>query len=353
MNMHPVYGHEVLRQRLAGSIASGRFPQSALFVGLPGVGKQRLALWAAQTLLCEADSAMPCGSCESCRHAVGLSHPDLHWFIPIGTLKSGEREKRLAEARELLAEAVGERRDKPVYARAEGMIGHPLASIRVLHRLASLKPFSGPRKVFIVGDADRLVVQEASQEAANALLKILEEPPSNTYIILTTPEPQALLPTIRSRLVPIRVPRLPDDIVAEFLRRELHPPPDEASIERRVLLAGGSIGRAVWTEDSADEADGAAEEFLTAVRRGAHEWPKLALAQAPWQARGDFTSMLDALALRVRSELEEAAASYDQEGLSNYLSALDAVESTRAEAQGNVNPQLALAVLAQELEDQL
>jgi DNA polymerase-3 subunit delta' len=98
----------------------------------------------------------------------------------------------------------------------------------------------GKRKVFIVGDAERMVPQEGSDMAANALLKLLEEPPANTFIILTSSEPGALLPTIRSRVVNIRVAPLTtrdmesflaDPIVADALRgvsrenvcRRLHP----------------------------------------------------------------------------------------------------------------------------------
>jgi hypothetical protein len=104
-----------------------------------------------------------------------------------------------------------------------------------------MTPFLGPRKVVILGDADRLIVQEASQEAANALLKVLEEPPADTSIMLTTADPEALLPTIRSRAVPLRVGRVPDTAVRRFLEEEVRPKQDPQTIDRRVVLAEGSI----------------------------------------------------------------------------------------------------------------
>ncbi len=340
--------------RLAGSLASGRFPQAAALTGLPGVGKQRLALWIAQGMLCERGGGggggpgVPCGTCGACRRVLGLNHPDLHWFIPIPRPKAGDRDKQVEEAQELLGSVLEERRKTGLWRRPEGMVSHSLASVRLLHKVVWLTPFMGPRKVIILGDAERLVVQEASQEAANALLKVLEEPPADTTVILTTTDLEALLPTIRSRVVPLRVPRVPDDAVRRCLQSELEQPLEQDALERRVLLAEGSIGRALWDEGT-DNGDRAATRLLEAVRRGAGTWLPQALSQPPWAARGDFSAMLDALAVRLRGELKHEAEQRNA-SIDGWLEALERVEATRAEAQGNANPQLALAVLAGDLE---
>src|SRR5205823_2162535 len=105
--------------------------------------------------------------------------------------KATEPDKQIDEAAEALGEVMAARREKPLYERPEGMVSHALASIRLLQRRLVLTPFRAKRKVFILGDAERLVVQESSQEAANALLKVLEEPPADTVVILTAAEPQA------------------------------------------------------------------------------------------------------------------------------------------------------------------
>lgn len=349
MSLRAIYGHRGLLNRLGSAIASGRFPQSALLVGSRGVGKQRLALWIAETLLCDRSRDRPCGECESCRLAHGIGHPDLHWFVPITRPKAGDPDKQVAEARDLLGEAIGERRDgltPPVAA----MTSHPLASVRLLQRTTVMKPFRGPRKVIVLGDAERLVVQEASQEAANALLKVLEEPPANTTIILTAAEPQALLPTIRSRVVPIRVGRVTDDDVAAFLRAETSPAPDAAALERRVVLAAGSIGLALWSDDRGGTAERAAASFLESVRAGPRRQSEAALAQAPWSARGGFSEMLDALAVSLRGEAQHEAQAGDASSLEQRVRAMRRVEEIRADAAGNLNPQLALAVLARDLE---
>ena len=335
--------------RLGGALASSRFPQAALFAGPPGVGKQRLALWAAQGLLCERGPAAPCGECRSCHQVAGLGHPDLHWFVPIPRSKASDPAKQIDEAGELLGQAVEERRRNGLWQRPEGLVSHSLASVRLLHRRVWLTPFAGPRKVFILGDAERLIVQEASQEAANALLKVLEEPPADTTVMLTAADPHALLPTIRSRLVAVRVLRVADDDVREFLRREIQPTPKDDALERRTVLAEGCIGRALGEGEEAAGPERAAVELLRRVRERPGGWPALALAERPWSARGDFTGMLDALAVRLRRELREEGGRQG-DGLARRMHALQRVEATRAVAQGNANPQLALAVLAAELE---
>ncbi|UCG85576.1 MAG: hypothetical protein JSW71_16830 [Gemmatimonadota bacterium] len=348
MSLRPIYGHEATLHRLAGAIASSRFPQAALFVGAAGVGKQRLALWVGQGLLCEAEAGAPCGRCHDCHQVLELQHPDLHWFVPIPRPTASDPEKQVTEAEELLAEVMAERRQQPFYQRPEGMHSHALASIRSLQRKVIMKPFQGSKKVVVVGDAERLVVQQASQEAANALLKVLEEPPRDTVLLLTTSEPQALLPTIRSRLVPLRVGRVGDGVVREFILREVDPALDAEALEARTLLAEGSIGRALWASEEGDTADQAAADLLRQIERGAGGWSRAALRQTPWAARGDFSATLDALAVRLRDRLMKRTQSGQE--LSGLLTALRLVEQTRAEAQGNANPQLALAVLGSELE---
>ncbi|HEY2824173.1 MAG TPA: hypothetical protein VGI83_01380, partial [Gemmatimonadales bacterium] len=329
MTLRPVYGHEPLLNRLVGALASGRFPQAALLTGPVGAGKQRVALWVAQAILCDqaAGTGKPCDQCQSCRLVAGLAHPDLHWFVPIPRPKASEADKQIDEAAEALGEVMAARRENPFYERPEGMVSHALASIRLLQRRVSLTPFRSKRKVILIGDAERLVVQEASQEAANALLKVLEEPPADTLILMTAAEPQALLPTIRSRLVPIRVPRIGNDAVRDFLSRELAPPLAGPALERRVAAAQGCIGRAALGDADAGAADGEAGRLLEAVRAGPAAWSAKALKQGTWAARGDFTAMLDALALKLREGVRQGAAGTRVRGWTRALARVEEIRT--------------------------
>ena len=225
MPLPPIVGHQDARSRLAEAVRSGRLPQVLVISGPAGVGKQRLALWLAQLVLCERRDPEPCGRCRPCRLVDGLAFADLHWFVPIPRPKAADPDKATEEAALAIAEVMEERRTRPRYGPADGMASHSMASVRLLHQRASLTSVEGGARIFILGDADRLVPQESSQEAANALLKLLEEPPAGSLFLLTTVDPRRLLPTIRSRAVPVRLQRLADAEVRASWRKPSLPCP--------------------------------------------------------------------------------------------------------------------------------
>jgi DNA polymerase-3 subunit delta' len=377
MTLLPVEGHEAVKASLAVSVAEGRLPDSLLFHGPAGVGKQRLALWLGQLLLCSRPSTQgPCGECQSCRMAVRLEHPDLHWFFPLPRPKgAGDRlGDALEEAR---AAELAARRAEPLRATtADGMAGIYLAHVHVLLRSANSRPAMGNRKVFVVGDAEALVPQEASPEAANALLKLLEEPPADTTIILTAADPAVLLPTIRSRLLPVRVRPLPAAAVEQFLQKFAGASPLLA--QRAARLAQGSIGRAVGFLPNKKDA-GPLEEVRTAARAlleaslAGTAAPRMAaaLAESPAGARGAFSDTLEDLTLWLR-DLAVAGAGADDVlinvdaadwlrsmaaqhpgAAAGVPAALRDVEATLQLTQLNINPQLALAGLLRKLHRRL
>jgi DNA polymerase-3 subunit delta' len=359
VSLHPVYGHEELRERLGTSMRAGRLPTALLLAGPPGVGKQRLGLWIATGLLCERGPGEPCGECHSCHLAAGLSHPDLHWFFPIARPK-GDEDRQVEEAEELLAQAVQARREQPLYPRPDGMAAIFLPLVRALHRRAQMRPAMGPRKVFVVGDAERLVPQASSPEAANALLKVLEEPPADTWFVLTAAEPAALLPTIRSRLVQLRVRRLRAAEVGRFLTEVPRPPLAPAEAARRAALAGGSIGAALAEGAERGTAEAAARELLEAVGRGRRGRLRYVFGIKAYGGRGDFSDTLGAAADLLRDRLAEqlrdpgaargGAAGPSATGL---LEAIREIDRARKLARGNVNPQLIAADLTRRLAERL
>jgi DNA polymerase III subunit delta' len=292
-----------------------------------------------------------------------LAHADLHWFVPIPRPKAADPDKAVEEAAQSLAEVMEERRSKPLYGPAEGMASHSMASVRLLHRRASLTAVEGGRRVFILGEAERLVPQESSQEAANALLKLLEEPPVGALFILTAVDPRRLLPTIRSRAVPVRLDRLADAEVHRFLVDHLDPPLSAPALNERVAIARGSIGDALAAGEATGTAYRAAEQLLEAVMAGSSARYERALKQAPFSARGEFTAMLDALADTLgeaaRGRLGQPtrrpvpAALLRGSDPGPLLRALECVTEAREAAYGNVNPQILLAVLGEELAEVL
>ena len=343
MDLLPLLGHEGIKTKLAGAHASGKLPQALLLAGPRGVGKQRLGLWLAQLIHCDAPGQEPCGECRPCRLVLSLQHPDVHWFVPIelgkrGTGGSGggaDADKQIELVRDALAEEMAARRDQPLYAPVVGLASHPVAAVRLLLRRLALTPAMGKRKVFIVGDAERLIPQLGTEVAANALLKALEEPPADSIIILTAADPNALLPTVLSRVVLLRTARISDSAVTAFAQQTLGIG-SKAELEQRVTAADGCLGKLFATDGPRSGQAGLADRFMEA--------PLLfALGQVPFQARGGFTDMLDALADKLRSEAKRGG---DTEKV---VEAIAQVMDARDLAQGNVNPQLLAAVLAETL----
>src|SRR5438034_8106533 len=114
MPILPRYAHEGIRHRLVGAIASGRLPQALLLEGPAGVGKQRLGLWLAQALMCDAGLGEGCGKCQHCRLVLTLSHPDVHWFVPLELSKKGDADKQVDLVEEALGEEMAARRQQPL-----------------------------------------------------------------------------------------------------------------------------------------------------------------------------------------------------------------------------------------------
>src|SRR5437763_9244850 len=331
MPIPPLYGHEGIRNRLAGAIAAGRLPQALLFEGPEGVGKQRLALWLAQALVCEGGrgTGEACGKCQHCKLVLTLSHPDVHWFVPVEpSRKAADADKQVELVEEAIGEEIAARREHPLYGPPSGLASYGIAAVRLLLRRLALKPALGRRKVFVIGNAERLVPQTGAEAAATALLKALEEPPADTVFVLTTAAPDSLLPTILSRVVRVRVARLPDSIVAAFAQRELGES-GQHELAQRVTLADGRIGRLL--ADGAGRARGAeaAERSLAAVEAGPVSRYEVALGLQPFQARGGFTDMLDGLLEQLR---EQARAGGETE---KGVEAIDRVGEARGLGQGN------------------
>lgn len=347
----PLFGHDSLRERLVKAAEREALPASLLLHGPPRVGKQRLALWMGQWLLCEAGVGRPCGTCRSCRFAGELAHPDLHWFFPRPSSPRGQISS--ADALEDIEAAVRERvANSGLYPPPSGADGIRLAYVQALLARSALSPAIGRRKVFVIGDAHQMV-QGTTEDAANAFLKMLEEPPANTTLILTSSGPGALLPTIRSRVVQVRVPRLADAVVRDFIAAE----PVRQDIRRQGLpddenallrMADGAPGALIGLE-ARDEARNAARTLMAALDGSRASRLRAAWAQGVAGARGPFTDTLDELTAALRERAREATETNDGQAAYRYSAAVARVETAKEQAAGNVNPQLITAALMRAL----
>ncbi len=373
IELHPVVGHEAARAALARAHAAAGLPASLLVHGLRGVGKQRLAQWIAQLQVCDSPGPEgPCGACRPCRLALGLEHPDIHWYFPLPRPK-GVSGDRLADALESArADALVELRAHPLRpSQADELRGIYLGVVQGIRRRAHVTPTLARVQVFIIADAEYLVPQEASPEAANALLKLLEEPPGGSRFVLTSGEPGRLLPTIRSRSVPLHLSPLPLETVATFLRERCGV--DAETARWAAALGQGSIGRALGFLPDGD--DPGPQE---ALRREALKIVEAALADtraAGWSAALGYAPTRARTLVELFAFVEEwlrdvaavAAGSEESVRSRDFLphlrklvtdagveaadaaAALPAVEEARELARGNVNPQLIVSGLVRRL----
>lgn len=208
---------------LTAALEAGRVPHAYIFSGPAGVGKKTAARALATALLCAAPRApaAPCGECPSCRKAEGGAPPDLLWvdFAYQAALLKEEPEKQ----RSLKIDTV---------RRAETAL--------------RLKPMEGRVKVAVITPADALV-----EAAAHALLKLVEEPPPGTHLVLITEEAGALLPTLRSRCQRVRFSPLSVEALTRILTGDrLDATGDD--LARAVRGAEGSVLKARTLLDAAE-----------------------------------------------------------------------------------------------------
>ncbi|MBL7141319.1 MAG: hypothetical protein ISS74_10480 [Planctomycetes bacterium] len=222
---------------LRAAVAHDRMPHAYLFVGPRGVGKGLAARELAKLLFCasprgtDADTIDPCDRCDRCRRVDRGVHPDLYWF--------GKEEDR-NDFR------------LPLVTRREGPDGTPAWLTVTVIESAALMPMEAARTVTVVDDAELL-----NRSAANALLKTLEEPSPHAVLVLLCADASRLPGTILSRCQWVRFRPLPEEFVAEKVRRVLAervaaaegedepaPVPSAAEIAYVCRFAGGSIERA-------------------------------------------------------------------------------------------------------------
>ncbi len=221
-----------------------RLPHALLLYGPQGVGKLALAERFAQLLLCEkrGQGTSPCGACDSCRWFLAGNHPDARIVEPKSVALALGRPAPAAEEGE-------EEKTKP-------SIQIKIEQARALADFLNLFSHRGGRRIAIVHPAE-----DMNTATANSLLKNLEEPPAGAIFLLVSHHPSRLLPTIRSRCVPVPVP-LPDPkAAAAWLAAQ-----GVAAPERWLVFAGGAPQRAL--DYATGERGAAIERVLRGIASG-------------------------------------------------------------------------------------
>lgn len=198
-----IIGHEQIIEHLQNAIELDKVSHAYIINGEKGTGKMLIADAFAMTLQCEKQQRIPCLKCRSCKQTLSGNQPDI---IHVSHEKPGSI-------------SVEEIRSQ-------------------LNNDIEVKPYSSPRKIYIIDDADKLTVQ-----AQNALLKTIEEPPAYAVIILLTCNSDGLLPTILSRCVQLNIKPVQDKVLKRYLMERLKVPDYKADLS--VAFARGNVGKAV------------------------------------------------------------------------------------------------------------
>lgn len=225
---------------------SDQIGSAYLFSGPAGCGKEGLAIRFAQFLNCNNPSQNPCDSCPSCYRFQQLQHEKLILIFPLPTIKKktgDDQNDSLSIGKgdlELVTESIAKKAKdhfyKIVIPKANRIL---IQSVRELRRSLYLKSDPTGRKIVLIFDAHLLSAGQG--EAANALLKILEEPPENTTLILVTDHVELLLPTILSRCQRVGIPKLEDFFIREWLQSKMI---KESEISFLAGLSRGNIHQA-------------------------------------------------------------------------------------------------------------
>jgi DNA polymerase III subunit delta' len=206
MSLQDIPGQARAKRLIQQMIRSGQVPHALLFSGLAGIGKAAAALELAKALNCQSvNGALSCDRCTSCQKIAGGLHPDLIWVKPDGAFIK-------------------------------------LDQIRELRKRVQFRPFEGAWRIIVIASAEKL-----REESANALLKLLEEPPKQNVFILLVLEPQKLLSTILSRCCHIRFQPLDEGVIAARLM-SVHGVPEERA-GKIARMAQGSMERASCLAD--------------------------------------------------------------------------------------------------------
>lgn len=198
-----IIGHQNIISQLRNAVKTERVAGAYLFTGVQGVGKETLACYFANLILCEGtdDATKPCGVCRACRKIQNGNHPDLHFIRPDRT------EIKIDQIREMQQQIV-------------------------------FQPLEGPRKIYILTNTERL-----NNAAANAILKTLEEPPTASTLMLLTENIETIILTIRSRcqiipLYPMHTKELETELTKHFSV-------DDETASSAATLSNGIVGKAI------------------------------------------------------------------------------------------------------------
>jgi DNA polymerase-3 subunit delta' len=248
-----MYNHlKKISRNLKALVKDGNLRQSILLIGKDGVGKYKLALDLAAALLCETRSA--CGKCSGCRKVYNHQHPDFLLVFPFPRIRPESRKHTVFsfsdpvssnarfsdDTKDEIDNYISTKLDDPFaiieFDKKENI---PVEVIKDLILALSKRPLQGGRRVVVIIDVDKM-----AYGAADLFLKMVEEPPDDTHIILTTANPDRLMPTLLSRTDIVKIAPAENTDIGDYLVKSMGLPENQVPYIAR--MSGGSPGRAIY-----------------------------------------------------------------------------------------------------------
>lgn len=264
MRFKEIIGHRNEIEKLTAMADGGRLPHALLLHGPAGIGKTRVARAFLQYLYCtDRRGGDSCGHCPACLQTEKLNNPDIHYIYPV-VKKTSPRKDISADYAEQWNEFILHNSYMPVEGWQDAIeAGNSRPAIYVTEseeivRLASLSAYGNGYKAFLVWLPEKM-----NMEAANKLLKIIEEPFSDTLFILVSNSPGDIITTIRSRLQAVEFGPLHEDEIKEFLIRKGK---SEKEAEALAKISKGNMNKATELAGSGGEMEEFRTDFITVMR---------------------------------------------------------------------------------------
>lgn len=266
MQFNQVIGQKKVKEHLIQSAKNGRVAHAQMFFGPEGCGSLPLAIAYAQYIACTGSKDFDsCGECPSCKKFEKLIHPDLHFAYPVNTTKGISKDPTSDDYIKSWREQVLENpyfRPSHWYSfigieNKQGLISKN-ESEAIMHKL-NLKPFESEYKFLILWLPEKM-----NPTSGNMLLKLIEEPPTNTIFLLISEQPEEVLLTISSRTQPVKLSRLSTEEISAALKKNYQAPEDYANNAAR--LANGNMIAALENLETTEENEFNFEQFTNIMR---------------------------------------------------------------------------------------
>ena len=263
MKFSDVAGHEEVKAALRRQADEGRLPHAVLLAGPSGIGKMRLARALAQYLHCSnRQGGDSCGVCPSCRQHESGNNPDMHYVYPVAKTQEREVSEDCIDLWRCMLEDYPYMPVEQWSELQEAGNKQLLINVKEAKKIlesASLSPYKEDLKIYIIWLPEKM-----NTEAANKLLKLIEEPFEDTLFILVSNDSKLILPTIFSRTQPYNMKPLPIAELGHWLEKEEHT--DQISAYEAARLGEGRIGAAIGILRGAEENKEFGEYFRGMMR---------------------------------------------------------------------------------------